>query len=98
MAKVHCRECGVSISETAGACPKCGAKQKGVSGEKKQVSRKTALLLAIFLGWLGADRFYMGHYGIGAVKLFTFGGLAWWWFIDIFLIASKKITSVEWVE
>lgn len=53
----------------------------------------TALILSIFLGTLGVDRFYIGHVGLGVAKLL----LAWltfgiWTIIDWFLIinATKK--------
>ena len=38
-----------------------------------------ALLLSIFLGQLGIDRFYMGYIGTGILKLITFGGCGIWW-------------------
>jgi TM2 domain-containing membrane protein YozV len=53
-----------------------------------------ALLLSIFLGTLGIDRFYMGHIGVGIAKLLlswaTFGV---WQLIDIVLIAIRKVND-----
>ncbi|KAH0795716.1 TM2 domain containing protein [Histomonas meleagridis] len=49
----------------------------------------TALALSIFLGFLGADRFYLGYYSIGIFKLFTGGFFSLGWFLDIFLIALR---------
>lgn len=55
-------------------------------------SPTTALILAIFLGCLGVDRFYLGKTGSGIVKLLTCGGVGIWTFIDWFLVtnATKK--------
>lgn len=48
-----------------------------------------ALLLAIFLGWFGADRFYIHRYKGAWLKLLTLGGLGIWWLSDIILIAAE---------
>jgi TM2 domain-containing membrane protein YozV len=52
-----------------------------------------ALLLSIFLGSLGVDRFYLGYIGLGIAKLLTFGGCGIWYLIDIILIAVGKMTD-----
>lgn len=54
-----------------------------------------ALLLSIFLGVFGADRFYLERFGTGLLKLLTFGGLTIWWYYDIYLIATGKMTDGE---
>lgn len=46
----------------------------------------TALLLSLFFGGIGVDRFYLGHTGLGIGKLLTCGGCGIWALIDLFLI------------
>lgn len=49
-------------------------------------SPMTALLLSLFLGCYGVDRFYLGDTGMGIGKLVTLGGCGIWAIIDWFLI------------
>lgn len=49
-------------------------------------SKSTALILSWLLGWLGADRFYLGDVGLGILKLLTFGGCGIWSLIDAILL------------
>ena len=55
----------------------------------------TILLISIFLGGLGIDRFVLGQTIVGLVKLLTAGGCGVWWFIDLFLImgATKEANA-----
>ena len=58
-------------------------------------SKMVALLLSIFLGGLGIDRFYLGYIGLGILKLLTGGGLGIWWPVDLILIATGKMKTKD---
>ena len=64
-------------------------------GEVDMKSKITALLLSIFLGSIGVDRFYLGYIGLGIVKLITCGGFGIWSLIDIILIAVNKLPTKD---
>lgn len=69
--QVFCRSCGGKIYEYDVVCPHCGAGQ--TVGKPK--SKVVAGLLAIFLGFLGAHRFYLGQW-VGLIYV-LFGAVAW---------------------
>ncbi len=62
--------------------------RKQASNHPQARSWLVALLLAIFLGYLGIDRFYLGYPIWGLIKLFTGGLLGIMWILDIILIAT----------
>jgi len=54
----------------------------------KPRSWRVALLLSLFLGFFGADRFYIGRTRSAIVKLVTLSCFGVWWLTDFVLIAS----------
>ena len=48
----------------------------------------TTLIYSILLGFLGMDRFCLGHTGTAVGKLLTLGGVGIWWIVDIVLLVS----------
>ena len=58
-------------------------------------SKTTTLIISIFLGELGIDRFYLGYIGLGFLKLVTVGGFGIWWIYDIISIARGKMRDAK---
>lgn len=52
---------------------------------------ETALLLSVFLGMFGVDRFYLGYPAIGLLKFSTLGFFFLGQLIDILLIALQVV-------
>ena len=62
----------------------------------KQRSYTAAILLSFFLGFLGVDRFYLGHVGLGFAKLFLgWATLGIWPVIDFILIVARSTTGLK---
>ena len=57
--------------------------------------RTSVLLLSIFLGQIGVDRFYLGYIGLGVLKLLTAGGCGIWWLVDVILIATDGLRDAK---
>lgn len=47
-------------------------------------------LLALLVGVLGVDRFYLGKIGTGLLKLATLGGVGVWAVVDLILVLTNK--------
>lgn len=81
------------MSETSPATNQEPSQQTTNTPEQKDFL--VALLLSIFLGQLGVDRFYMGYIGTGILKLITLGGCGIWWLVDVILIATKNLKDAN---
>ena len=49
----------------------------------------TILIVSLFGGHFGIDRFLIGDTGLGVAKLLTCGGLGIWFIVDWFLIMGR---------
>lgn len=58
-------------------------------------TKLTAILLAIFTGGFGVDRFYLGYTGLGVVKLLTAGGFGIWSLIDLIRICTGSLRPAD---
>lgn len=66
-----------------------------MEGQTSDKDWTTLLILSLLLGWLGVDRFYAGHIGLGVLKLLTIGGCGIWALIDIIMVATGKFTDAD---
>jgi hypothetical protein len=94
-----CEKCGKEIPEGTTSCPSCNpipapqpAAASPVDDSKDWLA---ALLLSIFLGQIGVDRFYLGYIGLGVLKLLTAGGCGIWWLVDVILIATDGLKDAK---
>lgn len=80
---------GISYSQSSGSSAAQAPVELGPSPKNKTV----ALILAIFLGWFGVHRFYVGKVGTGILWFLTCGMFCFGWFIDIGKIACNRFTD-----
>lgn len=60
----------------------------GVFGVRAR-NKWVAFVLCLFLGYLGAHKFYEGRAGMGILYLFTFGLFGIGWFVDCITLLCK---------
>lgn len=92
----YCYNCKAETSADASICMKCGVSLKNddcADGEGKDWL--TALLLCLFLGYLGIHRFYTKHIVIGVVQLLTMGGCGVWALIDLIQIITESYKDAD---
>ena len=53
------------------------------------------LLLAFFLGFIGAHRFYVGKNGTGVLMILTVGGIGLWVLYDLIIIITGNFKTKE---
>lgn len=70
------------------------SKQGGISTMANK-NKLTAILLSIFAGGLGIDRFYLGYTTLGVVKLLTLGGCGIWALIDLIMICTGSLRPAD---
>ncbi|XP_024909959.1 TM2 domain-containing protein 1 [Cynoglossus semilaevis] len=58
-------------------------------------SYRVAVALSLFLGWLGADRFYLGYPALGLLKFCTVGFCGIGTLIDFILIAMQIVGPAD---
>lgn len=78
---MFCIRCGAQMDDSSVFCSKCGTQVAPVAApapaeDVSPKSRLAATLLAVFLGWAGAHRFYMGKTWT-AVGMLLLGAAAW---------------------
>ncbi len=56
---------------------------------------ETAVILSVFLGCFGADRFYLGYPALGLLKFSTLGFFFLGHLLDIMLIASQTVGPAD---
>lgn len=66
--------------------------------DRRKKSTATTWILWVFLGNIGAHRYYLGKVGTGVAMTLTLGCLGIWTLVDLFLIngmINKKNTEIE---
>ncbi|VDO12510.1 unnamed protein product [Rodentolepis nana] len=58
-------------------------------------NHEIALLLSIFGGLFGLDRFYLGYIALGSLKMWSIGGLGLWYLVDLILLVTDNLHPAD---
>ena len=97
---MFCTKCGAQLNEGSAFCTRCGAGAAPVAAEvAEDISPKSRLavsLLAWFLGYFGAHRFYAGKTETAVVMLML-TIISWVLMVSAFVAILGVISSVYWL-
>lgn len=91
-----CRDCLVDLDGAFFCKTHIIARMKEKQQEKPTFAKKHKLLtmiLALFFGFLGLHRFYLGRKITGWIWFFTFGLFGVGWMIDVLLVAMDLLQA-----
>lgn len=76
---------GISYVKDSGSGKRrsAGNNTTNVAGVNKPINHTVELCLCLFLGWMGAHKFYAGKTGMGILYLLTFGLFGIGWVVDL---------------
>lgn len=92
---VICSSCGCQVAQVKSEQPNIVIQNTNTNtntnivGGGKPKSKWVAFFLCLFLGGIGAHKFYEGKIGMGILYLFTIGLFGIGWIVDIILILLK---------
>lgn len=103
MDELFCTRCGKQIADgwvsKSGFCHPCASEVRTERElEAKKPSEKdwlTAVCLCVFLGAVGAHRFYVGKTGTAIIWLFTLGCFGVGAIVDVIKIANETFTDAK---
>ena len=97
----RCASCGAEMPIDAYYCLNCGRTFDTYYDDfetiKKQIEAQygtwknkwIAWFLCLFLGWIGAHKYFEGKIGMGILYTCTFGLCGWGWIIDTIILLFK---------
>lgn len=73
----------------------CNVEWAGPECAVHRQRQSVAFMYSLFLGFLGADQFYLGYWVFGLGKLFTLGGFGVWYLWDLVRLSNENILTTN---